>query len=82
MADATLKMIKDNGGIAAILALILGGGGINLVSESAEEADRDTVITEFREADFVQDAKTDIILQKINDMNLELQLMKQRMGDQ
>ena len=77
MSEST-DLLKGNGPIVALLTLVLGGGGYNILSERSEETERNEVVTGFREADYIQDTKYDALLQRVNDMNTQLQLLQQR----
>ena len=77
MTEST-DLLKGNVPIVALLTLVLGGGGYNILSERSEETERNEVVTGFREADYIQDTKYDALLQRVNDMNTQLQLLQQR----
>lgn len=61
------KVIKEYGGIGALITVLLGGG-VNILSESGEN----TVISELHE-DHAE------LLQKFNDLDKEVALMRQRL---
>ena len=68
-------LIKEYGGIGALITVLLGGGA-NIWQEGAEEA----VSDQLRQADVVQDQKYDDLLQKYNDLNTEVALLRQRVN--
>lgn len=72
------ELLKGNIPIYVILTFVIGSGGVNALSERSEEDVRDEIVTESREADYVQDVKYDALLQRVNDMNTKLQLLEQR----
>jgi len=73
------KTLKDNPMLASLFAIVLGGGGFNIISESGEEEIMEQFVQELREADIIQDNKYDDLLQRYNDMNTDLKLIEQRL---
>jgi len=70
-----------NKGIAGILAIILGAGGFNVWSESAENEETEQIAEEFRLADIKQDDNYDDLLQLYNDLNLKVSLLEQQLKE-
>ena len=71
------EALKGNGLIYAIMAVLAGGGGVNVLSEGAEEAERDSVIQKFEDADYIQDTKYEALLALVNEMRIEIALTTQ-----
>jgi len=71
MTDFNFK----NQSVAGVaLALIVGGGGLNILSEGAEEKAIEAMIA----VDVVQDEKYADLLQRHNDLVTEVALLRQR----
>ena len=75
--NGIVDLLKNNPGLATIFAIVLGGGGFNILSESNEDAALETLSAELHETDEIQNRKYEELLQMFNDMNLELALVIQ-----
>jgi len=74
MSDFNFK----NQSVAGVaLALVVGGGGLNILSEGAEEKAIEAMVA----VDVVQDEKYANLLQMLNDQRIEVALLKQRLED-
>jgi hypothetical protein len=73
-------LIKGNYPIYAILVLLTGGSGFNLISENAESEKTGATATKFQEINYVQDVKYDALLQRVNDLNTEVQVLKAKIS--
>ena len=77
------ELLKGNGLIYAVIAVLAGGGtGINVLSEGAEEAERAEVTEKIAEADYVQDVKHDALLALVNEMRIEIAVLQERQNEQ
>ena len=66
---------KNNPGTVALLGMILAGGGLNFVSEGAEEEETEELTAELRQADIAQDRRHQELVDMYHDMNLRLALV-------
>ena len=70
-------LLKGNAPVYAILTVLASGGGINFLSEGAEEVERANESQARQEADYIQDTKHDALLALVNEMRIEVALLKQ-----
>ena len=75
------EVIKGNGPIYAIMAVLAGGGGVNVLSEGAEEAERQNETQSRQEADYIQDTKHDALLALVNELRIELAVMQEKLEE-
>jgi len=68
---------KSNPGLIAILALVLTGGGANLLSEGAEDEESEEMATEFRLVDKAQDERHEELDDLYHDLDKRLALLEQ-----
>lgn len=67
--------------IYALIVALASGGGYNFISEGSEEIERNTERDDRISADYVQDVTSDNILALLNDMRVDVAIMKQQLED-
>jgi len=73
--------VKNQSPAIALAVLMLGGGGVNILSEGAEEKAIQELEDRLVNADIIQDQKYDDLLQLVNDMRIEVALLTQAMEE-
>jgi len=72
--------VKNQTPAIALAVLMLGGGGVNILSEGKEEAAIEALESRLVAADVVQDRNYADLLQRYNDLNTLVRLLEQRVG--
>lgn len=75
------ELLKGNTPLYALIGLLASGGGYNVLSEGAEDTEREELTEKIAAADYVQDVKHDALLALVNEMRIELAVLKERQQD-
>ena len=75
------EVIQGKAPLYALIALLTGGGGFNVLSETAEEKERDTVIQKFEDADYIQNTKFEALLALTNELRIQVAVLQEKIGE-
>ena len=75
------EVIQGKAPLYALIALLTGGGGFNVLSETVEEKERASEAQSRQEADYIQDTKHDALLALVNELRIELAILTEKIGE-
>jgi hypothetical protein len=66
------ELLKGNTPLYTIAAIMLSGGGLNFMSEGAEQDEREEMVEKIEAADYIQDVKHDALLALVNELRIPI----------